>query len=235
MFDHVKDWLNRTFTETERHHALESLPPPKAPEGQALSECRLVVLDCEMTGLNPSKDQVIAVGAVAISNFEIPLRDQFDLVLRRPEADISKTVLIHGIGPEALSKGHETEEALLYLLNWINGDPILAFHSDLDQSFLEKTLRQTLGYTESHLWLDVAELLPAMFPNAQPRAGRLDNWVDHFALELTERHHAAADALATAELTLMALNRATKTGITSLDQICEKLRHYRRLKRLHRQ
>jgi DNA polymerase-3 subunit epsilon len=234
MFDHIKDWINRTFRQTERHHSLEGMPSPKKLAGQPLSECRLVVLDCEMTGLNPSKDHVIAIGAVAISNMEIPLRDQFDLVLRRPEVDISKTVLIHGIGPEALSHGHETEDALLYLLEWIDGDPILAFHSALDQTFLEKTLRQTLGYTESHIWKDVADLMPAVFPDERAGNVRLDDWVDHFALELRERHHAAADALATAELTLMALDRAAKTGTTTLDQLSEKLRYHRRLKKLHR-
>lgn len=234
MFDQIKDWVSRTFKEPERHRGLAQLPAPKKLESQPLSQCRLVVLDCEMTGLNPSKDQVIAIGAVAISNLEIPLKDQFDLVLRRPELDISKTVLIHGIGPEALSQGHETEDALLYLLEWMNGDPILAFHSALDQAFLERTLRQVLGYTESHSWLDVAELLPALFPDIGTGGGRLDNWVDHFALDVSERHHAAADALATAELSLMALDKAIKTGVTTLDQLGDKLRYYRRLKAFRR-
>lgn len=234
MFDRIKDWLNSALTGTDTHHDLEHLPAPKAPGDQHLDDLRLVVLDLETTGLNPAKDQVIAIGAVAINRNRIPLWDQFDLILRRPELDISETVLIHGIGPEALVKGHETEDALLYLLEWMNGDPILAFHSAFDQKFLEKSLKHTLGYTQSHTWLDVADLLPALFPKAQVPGGRLDNWADHFGLEVSERHHAAADAMVTAELALIALDRARKKDIATLAQLTDKLRYYRRLKSLSR-
>lgn len=234
MFDRIKDWLNSAITGTDTHHDLEHLPAPKTPGDQHLDDLRLVVLDLETTGLNPAKDQVIAIGAVAINRNRIPLWDQFDLILRRPELDISETVLIHGIGPEALVKGHETEDALLYLLEWMNGDPILAFHSAFDQKFLEKSLKHTLGYTQSHTWLDVAELLPALFPKAQVPGGRLDNWADHFGLEVSERHHAAADAMVTAELALIALDRARKKDIATLAQLTDKLRYYRRLKTLSR-
>lgn len=235
MFEQIKEWISRRGS-VEAHHDLAHLPMPKRlgvlPE---LSQLRMVVLDLEMTGLNPSKDHVIAIGAVAIDCLQIPLRDQFDLVLRRPELDISETVLIHGIGPEALVRGHETEDALLYLLEWMNGDPILAFHSDFDQKFLEKTLKQTLGYKEPHIWLDVADLMPAMLNEAPKGGGRLDNWAEHCALEVSERHHAAADALATAELSLIALDRALKNDLITLEQVMERMRYHRRLKALHRQ
>ncbi|WP_404363524.1 PolC-type DNA polymerase III [Marinobacter sp.] len=234
MFNNIKNWLDRALSRTSPHHDLAHLPQPKAAAGQPLSDLRMIVLDLETTGLNPSKDQVIAIGAVAISGLEIPLRDQFDLVLRRPELDISETVLIHGIGPEALTRGHETEDALLHLLEWMNGDPILAFHSAFDQKFLEKSLKHTLGYTHPHVWLDVADLLPALFPDSNTSGGRLDNWTDHFALEVSERHNAAADALATAELTLIALDKAIKTDTATLEQLVTRLRNYRRLKAIRR-
>lgn len=51
----------------------------------------------------------------------------------------------------------------------MNGDPILAYHSAFDQKFLEKTLKAQLGYTVPHIWMDVAELLPAIFPKAETR------------------------------------------------------------------
>ena len=181
------------------------------------------------------KDNVIAIGAVAIRHNAIDLGDQFDLILRRPELDISETVLIHGIGPEALTQGHETEDALLHLLEWMNGDPILAYHSAFDQKFLEKALKQTLGYTQPHTWLDVAEMLPAYFPNSKTGGKGLDNWADFFDLEVSARHHAAADAMVTAELTLAVINKAQKSGVTSLRDFNGKLKYYRQLKNIHRQ
>ena len=172
---------------------------------------------------------------MAIRHNAIDLGDQFDLILRRPELDISETVLIHGIGPEALTQGHETEDALLHLLEWMNGDPILAYHSAFDQKFLEKALKQTLGYTQPHTWLDVAEMLPAYFPNSKTGGKGLDNWADFFDLEVSARHHAAADAMVTAELTLAVINKAQKSGVTSLRDFNGKLKYYRQLKNIHRQ
>ena len=234
MLDQFRQWIERLRTGLEQSHRTKELPVPKVPGDQLLSECRLIVLDLETTGLDRSKDEVIAIGAVAIRNNAIDLGDQFDLVLRRPELDISETVLIHGIGPEALTRGHETEDALSYLLEWMDGDPILAYYSAFDQGFLEKALRKTLGYTRSHTWLDAADLMPALLPDAKPGGNGLDDWADYFGLEVSARHHAAADALATAELTLVAMNKALKKGPVTLRDFTDRLKYYRRLKNMHR-
>ncbi|WP_148862398.1 3'-5' exonuclease [Marinobacter fonticola] len=231
MIHRIKEWLEHYFSNDPDRPGLEHLPRAKTPGPEPLTGQRLIVLDLETTGLNPAKDHVIAIGAVAIENLGIPLANQFDLILRRPELDIRETVLIHGIGPDALTRGHEIEEALIRLLSWMNGDPILAFHSAFDKRFLEKALKAQLGYTREHTWLDVAEILPALF-EPPGSGGRLDDWTDHFGLQVSERHHAAADAMATAELALIALNRAIREDLSTLSQLNEKLRIGRRLKHL---
>lgn len=234
MLEQIKQWIERRRKGVTGNIALENMPSPKLPGDQRLSDCRLIVLDLETTGLNPLKDEVIAVGAVAITGGVIDLSDQFDLILRRPELDITETVLIHGIGTEALTQGHETEDALLFLLEWMNGDPVLAYHSAFDQKFLEKTFKTELGYTRNHTWMDAADLLPALFPNSATGGKGLDHWADFFDLEVSARHHAASDALATAELTLIALNKAHKNGIKTLKELHDKLRYHLRLKNIHR-
>ncbi|MAZ06442.1 MAG: DNA polymerase III subunit epsilon [Halomonas sp.] len=234
MLEQIKQWIEQRWGGKIGSHDPDNLPHPKSPGEQLLSDCRLIVLDLETTGLNAAKDEVIAIGAVAIRGGIIHLSDQFDLILRRPELDIRETVLIHGIGPEALTQGQETEDALLYLLEWMNGDPILAYNSAFDQKFLERTLRAQIGYTLSHAWMDVADLMPAFFPNARTGGKGLDHWADYFGLEVTERHHAASDALATAELTLVALNKARKEGVKTLKGLHDKLHYHRRLQSMHR-
>ncbi len=234
MLEQIKQWLERRRGRPTGHLDMDNLPNPKTPGDQLLSATRLIVLDLETTGLNPAKDEVIAIGAVAVTGGVIHLDDQFDLILKRPELDITETVLIHGIGTEALTQGHETEDALLYLLEWMNGDPVLAYHSAFDQKFLEKTLRAQLGYNVNHTWMDVADLLPLYFPKARPGGKGLDHWSEHFGLEASARHNAAADALVTAELTMIALNRARKDGLKTLKQLHDKLHYHRRLQNMHR-
>jgi DNA polymerase III subunit epsilon len=229
MLDRLRQWLFPPV----KHSRADHLPIPKTPGDQPLSQCRLIVLDLETTGLSTAKDEVIAIGAVAINDNAIDLGDQFDLVLRRPELDISETVLIHGIGPEALTAGHETEDALLHLLEWMDGDPVIAYHSAFDQGFLEKALRKTLSYTRNHTWMDAAEILPAFFPKSRNCGASLDDWADRFGLEVSARHNAAADALVTAELTLIAMNQAASQGVNTLKEFSDRLKYYRRLKTMH--
>lgn len=233
MLHKLRQWIPRLRSRSGQDTRTSHLPVPKKPGDQPLDQCRLIVLDLETTGLNQFKDEVIAIGAVAIRDNAIDLSDQFDLVLRRPELDISETVLIHGIGPEALTRGHETEDALLRLLEWMDGDPVLAYHSAFDQNFLERALRKTLGYTTPHTWFDVADLIPTLFPKAKPAGLGLDDWADYFGLEVSTRHHAAADALVTAELTLVAINQALKKDTCTLKDVSDRLKYYRRLKKLH--
>ncbi|MBJ6138232.1 PolC-type DNA polymerase III [Marinobacter litoralis] len=233
MFSTLKQWI-QAKRNTGSGIDTDNLPTPKTAGEQDLFNARLIVLDLETTGLNTSKDEVIAIGAVAIEKGAIYLNDQFDLILRRPDLDIRETVLIHGIGPEALTQGQETKEALVHLLEWMNGDPILAYHAEFDKRFLERTLKAQLGYSLSHVWMDVAELLPAVFPKADPKGRGLDHWSDLFGLEVSERHHAAADAMVTAELTLVALNAARKSNVKTLKDLSQKLRYQRRLQKMKR-
>lgn len=235
MFDRLKSWFNQASQPSRSQHiALANLPAAKPLSDALLAESRLVVLDLETTGFNPAKDQVIAIGAVAINHLEIPLNDQFELILRRPELDISETVLIHGIGPEALKYGQDTEDALVHLMQWVDGDPILAFRSAFDEKFLTKALKRSLGYKQPHTWLDVAEMMPALFPDANTGGQSMDNWTDYFGLEASTRHHASADAMVTAELALIALNKALKNGITTTQELDYKLRYYRRITTINR-
>ncbi|MGP4842782.1 3'-5' exonuclease [Marinobacter sp. 1Y8] len=229
MFDSFKHWLGQRSGDTA---AFDHLPAPEKLDNRRLDSVRLIVLDLETTGLNVQKDDVIAIGAIGIECQRIQYRDQFDLILRRPELDISKTVLIHGIGNEALAGGHELDDTLKQLLHWMQGSVILAFHAAFDQRFLEKTLRQTLGYTRKHEWLDVAEVLPAVFPDAQLKDGRLDSWIEFFDLDISERHNAAADAMATAELALIAFSQAAKKNVVTLCELNDKVRYTRRLKHI---
>ncbi len=42
---------------------------------------RFVVISCETTGLNPSKDIILSIGAVAVENNSIVVQDNFEVVL----------------------------------------------------------------------------------------------------------------------------------------------------------
>ena len=102
----------------------------------SLREQRWVVLDLETSGLNPHRDLVLSIGAVAIEDGAIDFAQQFERTLHRPEQKTNASVLIHGLGPSALAAGCDPAGALLDLLEFIGDSPVLAFHAPFDQRML---------------------------------------------------------------------------------------------------
>ncbi|AQZ95746.1 PolC-type DNA polymerase III [Halopseudomonas phragmitis] len=214
----------------EQHARREALPPPQPLDDTPLSQTRLVVVDLETSGLNVQRDQILSIGAVVIEQGAIDMGSQYECTLYRANHQVTESVLIHGIAPSEIEQGMEAEDALLDFVEFAGESVFLAFHAAFDQRMLSRGLRQDLGYRLSHKFIDVAELAPMLCPEARVGRGGLDEWLDYFGLSISQRHNAAADALATAELTLILLSKARAKGINTLAQLNTCLGHWRRLR-----
>jgi len=207
---------------------LAKLPAHAELNERSLREQRWVVLDLETTGLNMSKDRVLSIGAVVIEDGAIDFRQQFERTLQCRELKLSPSVLIHGLGPNAIAAGSDPAEALLELLEFIGDSPVLAFHAPFDQHMLGRALKEHLGHKLQHVFLDVADIAPLLCPQAQIREAGLDEWIEWFRLEVFERHNASADALATAELALILFSRARAQQIYSPLNLQQRLSQWKR-------
>ena len=185
-------------------------------------------MDVETTGLNLNRDQVLSIGAVVIEDGAIDFSQQFERTLQREGHKLSPSVLIHGLGPSAIAAGCDPVEALLDFMEFVGDSPLLAFHAPFDQHMLGRALKDSLGYRLQHSFLDVADMAPLLCPQAQIREAGLDDWVRWFNLQVVERHNAAADALATAELALILFNRARQQQIHSPLNLQQRLGQWKR-------
>ncbi|CAM3794998.1 DNA polymerase III PolC-type [Pseudomonas reidholzensis] len=209
---------------------LAQLPRPTALSVQSLREQRWVVLDLETSGLNLNRDQVLSIGAVAIEDGAIDFSQQFERTLHRPAQKTNPSVLIHGLGPDALAAGCDPGGALLELMEFIGDSPVLAFHAPFDQRMLARALKDSLGYRLQQVFVDVAELAPMLNPDTVLREAGLDDWIARFGLQVGERHHASADAQVTAELALILLSQARRQQLDSPLQLSLRLQQWRRRK-----
>ncbi|POF40149.1 DNA polymerase III subunit epsilon [Pseudomonas laurylsulfativorans] len=223
-------WLRPAGPTLPAHlqHRLERLPTAAALSECSLREQRWVVLDLETTGLNLNKDQVLSIGAVVIEDGAIDFRQLFERTLQYPQVKLGPSVLIHGIGPSAIAAGSDPAEALLDLMEYLGDSPVLAFHAPFDQHMLGRALKDHLGCKLQHTFLDVADIAPLLCPQANIREAGLDDWIDWFKLEVFERHHASADALATAELALILFSRARQQQIHSPLNLQQRLSQWKR-------
>jgi DNA polymerase-3 subunit epsilon len=204
------------------------LAEPCALDERPLQQQRFVILDLETSGLNMRRDQVLSIGAVVIENGAIDLSQQFECTLQRDGHQASASTLIHGIAPNEIANGEDPAEALLSFMEFVGDSPLLAFHAEFDQRMLARALKQSLGYRLQHAFFDVAEIAPLVCPKAKlPHAG-LDDWTQHFGLQVQQRHHASADALVTAELALILFSKARQQHLDNLPALLQKLNSRRR-------
>ena len=225
-------WLRtaKPHLDATQQQRLAQLPQPVALGDAALRSQRWVVLDLETSGLNLNRDQVLSIGAVVIEDGAVDFSQMFERTLQRAETKLSPSVLIHGLGPSAIAAGSDPVDALLDFMEFVGDSPLLAFHAPFDQHMLARALKDSLGYRLAHTFLDVADIAPLLYPEALLREAGLDDWIDHFHLQVGERHHASADALATAELMLILFSRARQQHIDTPRALQARLSQWKRRK-----
>jgi len=226
--------LRRWFTphprldpqQESRLSAWRDLPDARQESGFEHSRC--VVLDVETTGLNLMKDTLISIGAVAVVNSRIVLADSFYVVLQQREISRKENILIHGISGSVQREGETPADALLAFLEYLGKDPLVAFHVKFDETMIRRAIRQYLGISFKLSWLDLAYVMPALFPDLIHSHRRLDDWSSHFKIRNEDRHNAVADALATAQLLLVAIDMVRQTRDSGYNDLrsLERTYHY---------
>ena len=202
------NWLHWFFNkppeltprQAERLAAWQALPSPRLD--RPLHESRYVVVDVESSGLNTTRDRLIAIGAVAVTQGCIQLNDSLEIVLQQTQASEKDNILIHGIGGTVQREGTPPADALLTFLEYLGKDPLIAFHVAFDQAMINRAFKQFLGLKFEHAWADLAYIAPALHPRIARSTRALDDWMSLFEIGNYARHNALADALATAELFL---------------------------------
>ncbi|MFO1315969.1 MAG: 3'-5' exonuclease [Burkholderiales bacterium] len=189
---------------------------------------RWVVVDTETSGLDPGRDALLAIGAVAVDAHGIRLGDSFEVVLRHEAAGDATNVAIHGIGWEAQRAGIPLADAMPAFAAYVAGAPCVGFHASFDRTVLARAFAAAGAGAVPSRWLDVAEVAAALHPEQHKRGERsLDDWLGRYGIETASRHTAAGDALVTAELLLRLQAQAAQQGNRGFAALARMSRQHR--------
>jgi DNA polymerase III subunit epsilon len=202
--------------------AWRALPAPDAK--LAANRSRLVVADVETTGLDVTRDHLVAIGAVAVVGGAIALEDSFEVTLRQAAPSSDDNILVHRIRGDEQLHGTEPAEALVAFLEFVGNAPLVGFHAHFDELMLARAYAVHLGEKIPQTWLDLRELGPALAsageggkaPAAPPG---LDDWLAREGIVIRHRHHATADAFGTAQLLQTMMARAAAAGYATIAQL----------------
>lgn len=195
--------------------AWQVLPAPdrRTPSASA----RFLVVDTETSGLDPVSADLLSIGACRVELAALLLSPSFEVAVRPSAPSTDENILVHGIGRQRQLGGEGAAEALCEFLTFAGRPVFVGFHALYDATVLRRAVRAELGISFDTEWLDLAVLLPALFPGPAAGAWDLDGWLGHFGVSNFSRHSALADACATGELLLLALARAKARGVQDVN------------------
>ncbi len=190
--------------------------PGQLPEvdNQPLADLTYTVFDTETTGLDPrGGDEIISIGAVRIVNNRLLSNDRFEQLVNPQRPLRWESVQIHGIRDEMLVDKPTIEEVLPHFHKFAENTIMVAHNAAFDMRMLQIKEAAT-GLRFINPVLDTM-LLSAVIHPAQENHN-LMTIAQRLGIDVTGRHTAMGDALATAEMFLKLLPLLAKKGIHTL-------------------
>jgi DNA polymerase III subunit epsilon len=161
-----------------------------------------VAIDCETTGLDVSRDQVVAIGAVRIAGNRVLTSERLELLVR-PEREVSReSVRVHMLRERDVAQGIDQVQAMRRLLQFIGSRPLVGYYLEFDVAMLNREIWPLLGVRLPQRKIEVSALYYD-YKNRRLPLHERDRMIDlRFAtmmndlgLPLREAHDALNDAV----------------------------------------
>ncbi len=182
---------------------------------QPIRTMTFTVLDCEMTGLDPARDEILSIGAVKIRNSRVEMTERFYQVFKPSEAVSPKEIiLIHGLGPDEVSRGMPLTDALDRLLAFVGDTVVVGHFVEIDLRFLNAALTAHGRRSLKNPALDTQLLYrwSCRQKGTTPAEPKLENIVLELGLPRYPPHQAFYDALTTGLVFLKLLREFEDSG-----------------------
>jgi len=158
-----------------------------------------VAIDLETTGLDPRRDEILALAAVPGSGRRLLLRERLDLVVRSDSPRILEAIRHHRLRPADVAVGVPLDDALARLLALIGNRPLVGYCVGFDVAVLDRALRPRFGFGLPNRRVDVQREFAARLRRRQPEAEpdlRFEGIARALGLPTPARHSAYGDAVA---------------------------------------
>ena len=178
---------------TDPHFAFLYEPPP---DGE------WVALDCETTGLDVHRDQIISIGAVRIVGNRLLTSQRLELLVRPERALNADSVRVHRLRESDVAQGMDPGRAMRRLLEFVGSRPLVGYFLEFDVAMLNREIWPLLGVRLPQRKIEVSAMYYD-FKNRQlpahERGGTIDlrfaTMMNELDLPLRDAHDALNDAV----------------------------------------
>ena len=185
--------------------ALEAWRGSAAPELDELHFLtRYVVVDIATAGTSAAEHDLLGICALGVRGGAVLPDDAFACDTAADEG-----------GDAAVDR------RLAAFLEYAAKAPLVTFHTPFVAGFLQRAYKERLGVDFQPRWIDLAWLLPSLFPDKSRTVAPLDDWLDMFGIAGGGRRDTMANALVLARLFQMLLVRANGKDIATAQKLVE--------------
>lgn len=183
-------------------------------EAQTSRRCRhipqrIIAIDLETTGMDPSSDAIIEVAAVRFVDGE---RTESFHSLVDPACRLPYFItMLTGIRDDMLIGAPRIYEILPSFLRFVGADVLLGHNVCFDLAQLESATRRHCGVSLTNEYIDTLLLSRRLFPNY--RHHRLCDLTERFMVDTEGAHRAMADALAAYDCYRCLLKEMDRQGL----------------------
>lgn len=117
-----------------------------------------VSVDCETTGLDTRRDEIISIGAVRIVGDRVMTSEALSLLVKPSKAFTADSVRIHRLREQDVAQGLEPEEAMRQLLTFIGSRPLVGYFLEFDVAMINRVLFPMLGVALPQSKIEVSAL-----------------------------------------------------------------------------
>jgi len=165
----------------------------------------VVVFDCETTGLDPKKDELISIGAVKVKGNKILTSEALHLYIEQKEQISHESIAIHRIRHCDLENAVPLEEAIETFLYYIGSRPLAGYFLEFDVAMINKYIKPMFGITLPNKQEEVSAIYYdkkiALIPQGNIDL-RFDTILEDLDLPKLQAHDALNDAVMTAMIYL---------------------------------
>ena len=104
-----------------------------------------VALDCETTGLDVRRDQIVSIGAVRIVGNRLLTSQRLELLVRPERALKADSVRVHRLRESDVAQGLDPQQAMRRLLDFIGSRPLVGYYLEFDVAMLNREIWPMLG------------------------------------------------------------------------------------------
>lgn len=154
-----------------------------------------IAFDLETTGLDPTKNEIIEIGALKVRNGKVSERF---MEFIKPEELISPAVTnLTGISNDMVKSARSAHSVIKDFVDFCEEDVLIGHNIIFDYSFTKCTAARE-GLPFEKMGIDTLKIAKKVHPELESRS--LGALCEHYKIENKTAHRAYFDALATAKL-----------------------------------